>query len=100
MIWALISRPLAAMATLAGLAILSPVLVPLTAALVNPLVKPVTNLYLDIAEDIGEVMEEREKQKAGKVPDEKRVLSKRAKNKEAKEIEEGTSVLDEVGKLL
>jgi hypothetical protein len=96
MFWALISRPLTAMLTLAGVATLSPVLVPLTAALVKPLVRPVTNLYLDIAEEIGEVVEEREQLKAR---DEK-ILSKRAQDKEAKEIKEGTEVLDHVGKLL
>jgi hypothetical protein len=84
------------MLTLAGVAILSPVLVPLTAALVKPLVKPVANLYLDIAEEIGEVMEEREQLKARQ----EKILSKRAQNKEAKEIQEGTEVLDQVGKLL
>jgi hypothetical protein len=84
------------MLTLAGVAILSPVLVPLTAALVKPLVRPVTNLYLDIAEEIGEVMEEREQLKAR----DKKILSKRAQYKGAKDIKEGTEVLDQVGKLL
>jgi hypothetical protein len=88
------------MATLAGVAILSPVLLPLTKVLVKPLVKPVTNLYLDIAEEIGEVVEEREKLKARQAPGEKKVQSKRAQDKETKEIEAGTAVLDEAGKLL
>ena len=96
MLWALFSRPLTLMATLAGVAILSPVLMPLTAVLVRPLVKPVANLYLDIAEEIGEVMEEREKLKARQ----EKVLSKRAQDKEAKEIQEGSEVLGQVGKLL
>jgi len=99
MFWALVSRPLTVMLTLAGVAILSPVLVPLTAVLVKPLVKPVANLYLDIAEDIGEVMEEREQLKARQ----EKILSKRAQAREAKaakEIQEGAEVLDQVGKLL
>jgi hypothetical protein len=100
MLWAIISRPFVAMATLAGLAILSPVLAPLAAVLVKPLVKPVTNLYLDIAEEIGEVMEERDKLKARKSADGKKVSGKRTKDKEVKEIEAGTAVLDQVGKLL
>jgi hypothetical protein len=100
MIWAIVSRPLAAMATLAGVALLSPVLLPLTAAIIKPLIKPVANLYLDIAEEIGEVMEEREKLKARKLPYERMVSGKRAKDKEVKEIEAGTAVLDQVGKLL
>ena len=96
MLWALFSRPLTLMATLAGVAILSPVLMPLTAVLVRPLVKPLANLYLDIAEEIGEVMEEREKLKV----QQEKVLTKRAQEKEAKEIQEGTEVLGQVGKLL
>jgi hypothetical protein len=100
MFWALVSRPLTAVLTLAGVALLSPVLLPLTAALIKPLVRPVANLYLDVAEEIGEVMEEREKLKAGKAPTETKVSGKRAKDKEAKEIEAGTAVLDQVGKLL
>ena len=95
MFWALVSRPLTAMLTLAGVALLSPVLLPLTAVLVKPLVKPVTNLYLDIAEEIGEVVAER-----GKLKAEKKVSSKGAKDRDAKEIEAGTAVLDQVGKLL
>jgi hypothetical protein len=100
MIWALISRPLTAMVTLAGVALLSPILLPLTAAIVKPLVKPVTNLYLDLAEEIGEVMEEREKVKSRKALDEKQVLGKRAQEKETKEIKAGSEVLDQVGKLI
>ena len=96
MLWALFSRPLTLVATLAGVAILSPVLMPLTAVLVRPLIKPLANLYLDIAEEIGEVMEEREKLKV----QQEKVLSKRAQDKEAKEIQEGTEVLGQVGKLL
>jgi hypothetical protein len=46
MFWALLSRPLSTFLTLAGVALLSPVLLPLTKTLVKPLVKPVTNLYL------------------------------------------------------
>jgi hypothetical protein len=99
MIWALISRPLTVMATLAGVALLSPVLVPLTSAIVKPLIRPVANLYLDIAEEIGEVMEEREKLKARKASDKKEVLGKRAHD-EAKEIKAGAEVLDQVGKLI
>jgi|UniRef100_A0A7V6A6F4 hypothetical protein len=95
MIWAIISRPLAALATLAGVAILSPVLVPLTAAIVKPLVKPMTNLYLDIAEEIGEVVVEREKLK-----NQRKILGKGVQGREARAIEEGTAVLDQVEKLL
>jgi hypothetical protein len=100
MLWALISRPLTAMLTLAGVALLSPVLVPLTAALIKPLVKPVANLYLDVAEEIGEVMEERERLKASTAAKGKKVSKKPRGDEEAKEIEAGTVVLDQVGKLL
>jgi len=98
MIWAFISRSLSVAVTLAGVSLLSPVLVPLARALVKPLVGPMTNLYLDIAEEIGEVMEERENRKARQALVKEKVLSK--KDEEIKEIEEGTAVLDEVGKLL
>jgi hypothetical protein len=100
MLWALISRPLTAFLTLAGVAVLSPVLLPLTSALIKPLVKPVTNLYLDIAEEMGEVIEEREIRKASSAAKEKQALKKSAKDEETKEIKAGTAVLDQVGKLL
>jgi hypothetical protein len=100
MVWALLSRPLTAILTLAGVALLSPVLLPLTQALVKPLVNPVTNLYLDVAEEIGEVIEERERLKACTAAKQKKALKKPAKDEEAKEIEAGTAFLDQVGKLL
>ena len=36
MFWAVLTRPLQAFLTIAGVALLSPVLLPLTAAVVNP----------------------------------------------------------------
>ncbi len=96
MFWVLVSRPLTVMLTLAGVAILSPVLVPLASAIIRPLIKPVANLYLDLAEEIGEVVEEREQLKARQ----EKIVRKRVQDKEAKKIQEGTEVLDEVGKLL
>ena len=92
MFWAVLTRPLPAFLTIAGVALLSPVLLPLTAALIKPLVKPVTNLYLDIAEEMGEVAEERERRKACHAAKEKRALRKESKDQEAKEIEAGAAI--------
>ena len=100
MFWALLTRPLTAFLTIAGVALLSPVLLPLTAALIKPLVKPVTNLYLDIAEEIGEVAEERERQKACAAANKKQALKKESRAHEAKEIETGAAILEKVGKIL
>jgi len=104
MFWALLTRPFSAFLTIAGVALLAPVLLPLTAALVKPLIKPVTNLYLDIAEEMGEVAEERQRQKACKAAKEKLTLKKRPRSeeasKDAKEIEAGAAILDKVGKIL
>jgi hypothetical protein len=100
MFWALLTRPLTALLTIAGAALLAPILVPVTAALVKPLIKPVTNLYLDIAEEMGEVVEERGRRKAGQAAKEKRVLTKESRDQDAKEIKAGAAILDKVGKIL
>ena len=100
MLWALLTRPFSAFLTIAGVALLSPVLLPLTAALVKPLVKPVTNLYLDIAEEMGEVAEERERRKECAAAKEKRASKKESKDHEAKEMEAGAAILDKMGKIL
>jgi hypothetical protein len=100
MFWSLLTRPLTAFLTIAGVAILSPVLLPLTAALIKPLVRPVTNLYLDIAEEMGEVVHERENLKAAAADKGKRAYTKRAQDQDAKEIEAGAAILDKVGKIL
>ena len=94
MLWALLSRPLSAFLTIAGVSLLAPVLLPLTAALVKPLVKPVTNLYLDIAEEMGEVAEEWHKRKASKAAKEKRASPKETKEQDAKEIKKGSEILN------
>ena len=100
MFWAVLTRPLQAFLTIAGVALLSPVLLPLTAALVKPLIKPVTNLYLDIAEEMGEVVEERERRKACHAAKEKRALRKETKDEETMEIKAGAAILDKVGRIL
>jgi hypothetical protein len=100
MLWALLSRPLSLLVTIAGVSLLAPVLLPLTAALIKPLVKPVTKLYLDIAEEMGEVVEEREKRKAGAAAKAKGPLKKEARDQDAKEIKAGAAILDKVGKIL
>ena len=79
MLWFLFTRPLAVVLTVAGVSLLAPVILPLTAALIKPLVKPVTNLYLDIAEEMGEVAEERERRKECAAAKEKRASKKEAR---------------------
>jgi hypothetical protein len=100
MLWALLSRPLSLLVAIAGVSLLAPVLLPLTAALLKPLVKPVTNLYLDIAEEMGEVVEEREKRKAGAAAKAKGALPKESQEHETREIKAGAAILDKVGKIL
>jgi K+/H+ antiporter YhaU regulatory subunit KhtT len=100
MFWALLTRPLTALLTIAGAALLAPVLVPVTAALVKPLIKPVTNLYLDIAEEMGEVVEERTRRKAYRAAEEKKTVQTESQKQDAKEIEAGAAILDKVGKIL
>ena len=101
MLWALLSRPLSAFLTIAGVSLLAPVLLPLTAALVKPLVKPVTNLYLDIAEEMGEVVEERHRRKASEATGEQGAVKKETrkqdlKKQDAKEIKAGTEILSKI----
>ncbi len=100
MLWFLFTRPLAAALTVVGASLLAPVILPLTAAIIKPLVRPVTNFYLDIAEEMGEVVEERERHKACKAAKEKLALTKEPKGKEAKELKAGEAILDQVGKIL
>jgi len=100
MLWFLFTRPLAVVLTVAGVSLLAPVILPLTAALIKPLIKPVTNLYLDIAEEMGEVAEERERRKECAAAKEKRASKKESKDHEAKEMEAGAAILDKMGKIL
>jgi hypothetical protein len=96
MLWALLSRPLSAFLTIAGVSLLAPVLLPLTAALIKPLVKPVTNLYLDIAEEMGEIVEERHKRKASEAIKEKKALQKETREQDAREIKTGSEILSKL----
>ena len=100
MFWSLLTRPLTAFLTIAGVALLSPVLLPLTAALIKPLVRPMTNLYLDIAEEMGEVVEERQRLKVSAADKATKAYKKGDKDQDAKEIAAGAAILDNVGKIL
>lgn len=100
MFWILLTRPLSAFLTIAGVALFAPVLIPLTAALIKPLIKPVTNLYLDIAEEMGEVVEERHKRQGDQPAKEKKATLKGPMNQDAREIAAGAAILDKVGKIL
>ncbi len=96
MLWALLSRPLSLFVTIAGVSLLAPVLLPLTSALIKPLVKPVTNLYLDIAEEMGEIVEERHRRKASEATKAEGALQKETREQDAKEIKAGTEILSKI----
>ena len=96
----LFRRPLMTLLAVAGTAILAPVIFPVLGVILKPLVKPVTNLYLDIAEEMGEVVEVRERHKACKAAQKKLAAKKGPQGEEAREIEAGTAILDKVEKFL
>ncbi|MFI5329541.1 MAG: hypothetical protein ACHQ2F_00680 [Desulfobaccales bacterium] len=59
----LFARPLAALLTVAGAAVLAPVIFPIIGVILKPLVGPVTNLYLDLADEMADAFLEREERK-------------------------------------
>jgi hypothetical protein len=59
----LFTRPIVALLTLAGAAVLAPVIFPVVGAILRPLVKPATNLYLDLADEMADAFVEREERK-------------------------------------
>lgn len=83
--------PIRGLLIFGGVTILAPVIFPVASLLVRPLVKPVTKFYLDLAEDVSEVIEEREQHKAAE--------HKKGKHKEESDLAkdwEKTVILDEV----
>ena len=56
----LFTRPLAALLTVAGVAVFAPVIFPIIGVILKPLVGPVTNLYLDLADEMAKAIVERE----------------------------------------
>ncbi|MFZ5450113.1 MAG: hypothetical protein ACOZFS_15900 [Thermodesulfobacteriota bacterium] len=82
----LFTRPLAALLTLAGVAVLAPVVFPIAGIILKPLVKPVTNLYLDLADEMADAFLERQERKGFIKPEAdreelKRLMEEAAENK-------------------
>jgi hypothetical protein len=82
----LFTRPLATLLTVAGVAVLAPVIFPLVGVLLKPLVNPLTNLYLDLSDEMADAFLEREERKGVIKPgaDEaelKRLVEERAEDK-------------------
>ncbi|MGA7563662.1 MAG: hypothetical protein WBW55_10685 [Desulfobaccales bacterium] len=62
----LFDRPLTKLLTVIGVAVLAPVICPILGVILKPLVKPATNLYLDLADEMAEAIEERERLQTSK----------------------------------
>ena len=72
-----ITRPLVALLTVAGVAVLAPVIFPIVGVILKPVVKPLTNLYLDLADEMADSFEERQELKGNIRPDADRAELKR-----------------------
>ena len=55
----LFKRPVMALLTMAGAAILAPVIFPVLGVILKPIVKPMTNLNLDLTDEMADAFEER-----------------------------------------
>jgi hypothetical protein len=82
----LFTRPIVALLTLAGVAVLAPVIFPIVGVILKPLVKPVTNLYLDLADEMADAFLERQENKGFIKPEAdrqelKRLMEEAAENK-------------------
>jgi len=81
-----IARPIITLLTVAGVAVLAPIVFPIVGVLLKPLVKPVTNLYLDLADEMADAFEERQERKGFIKPEAdreelKRLMEEVAENK-------------------
>jgi hypothetical protein len=81
-----LTRPIVTLLTLAGVAVLAPVICPLVGVILKPLVRPVTNLYLDLADEMADAFVEREERKgfihpAADQEELKRLIEEVAENK-------------------
>ena len=82
----LFSRPIVALLTVAGAAVLAPVIFPIIGVILKPLVGPVTNLYLDLADEMADAFLEREERQGvikpgGDEEELKRLVEERAEDK-------------------
>jgi hypothetical protein len=57
----LFARPIASLLTVAGVAVLAPVIFPIVGFILKPIVGPVTNLYLELTDEMAEAIKERDK---------------------------------------
>jgi hypothetical protein len=55
-----ITRPIVSLLTVAGVAVLAPVIFPIMGIILKPIVNPLTNLYLDLADEMADAFEERQ----------------------------------------
>jgi hypothetical protein len=81
-----ITRPLVSLLTVAGVAILAPVIFPLIGVIIRPIFNPLTNLYLDMADEMADTFEERQERKGNIRPEAdraelKRLMEEAAENK-------------------
>ena len=82
----LIARPIFTLLTVAGVAVLAPIVFPIVGVILKPLVKPVTNLYLDLADEMADAFLERQESKGFIKPEAdraelKRLMEEAAENK-------------------
>jgi hypothetical protein len=82
----LFTHPIVTLLTIAGAAVLAPVICPIVGVLLKPLVRPVTNLYLDLADEMADAFVEREARKGFINPEAdrgelKRLMEEAAENK-------------------
>jgi hypothetical protein len=57
----LFARPIATLLTVAGVAVFAPVIFPIIGFILKPAIGPVTNLYLELADEMAEAIDAREK---------------------------------------
>ena len=105
----LFARPIATLLTVAGVAVFAPVIFPIIGFILKPAVGPVTNLYLELADEMAEAIEEREKlhkpQKAaaetpGAPAAEEKAAQKLAKKEKAVQQEAAKAIIKGVAEII
>jgi len=57
----LFARPITTLLTVVGVAVFAPVIFPIIGFILKPAIGPVTNLYLELADEMAEAIDQREK---------------------------------------
>jgi hypothetical protein len=105
----LFARPIATLLTVVGVAVLAPVIFPIMGVILKPMVRPVTNLYLDLADEMAEAIEEREKlqkpkklkaETTGAPAPEEKAAQKLARKEKAVEKEAAKAIIKGVAELI